>query len=397
MRNIIKSATKYKPGEFGYIWTEELGEEDIAGKDYKGNINFTDNDMTSLKGAPKTVSGEFNCSYNNLTSLEYAPVKVGKGFYCSDNKLTSLKGAPKEVGDTFYCSNNKLTSLKGSPIKAYSFDCSDNQIVSLEGVPETIKGYFSCKGNKLTNLKGAPEKVGGKFDCSDNKLESLEGAPKTIGGDFNCGRNTKLESLEGIGKVKGKIIPESMTKGMSLDKKVFEYKFYDKKNDKEYSDSVTFTLLNNGKTEIDSKDIEQIWTVDGDMKKAIKEFEDYQKSSKISIIDKKEKIVSSIKKFGIFSRLRIRASSNIVEDIVKLCKTLNKSDNYIGLKLKCNRNGKEGIRYLFIYNIDNNYEVIYDDKETYKDRDLKRALNKWLDRYKDSNFEIIRKVSEYGE
>lgn len=90
-------------------------------------------------------------------------------------------------------------------------------------------------------------------------------------------------------------------------------------------------------------------------------------------------------------------NNNIVDDIVKMCKTLNKQDDYIGIKLEYSKDGREGIRYLFIYDIDGTFEVIYDDKETFKDRDLKKALNKWLNKYKDAEFKIIRKVIEYGD
>ena len=37
---------------------------------------------------------------------------VGR-FYCVSNKLTSLEGAPTSVSGNFWCSNNKLTSLEG--------------------------------------------------------------------------------------------------------------------------------------------------------------------------------------------------------------------------------------------------------------------------------------------
>lgn len=37
------------------------------------------------------------------------------------------------------------------------------------------------------------------------KLKSLEGAPQKVGRTFDCSENPNLHSLEGIGKVKGKI------------------------------------------------------------------------------------------------------------------------------------------------------------------------------------------------
>ena len=113
------------------------------------------------------IGGDFSCAYcPELESLKGAPEKVGGAFscgYCS--KLTSLQGAPKEVGNQFNCSKCPITSLQG-----------------------------------------APKKVGGGFNCVGcNKLSSLKGAPKEVGRNFNCVGCSSLHSLDGIGKVKGRI------------------------------------------------------------------------------------------------------------------------------------------------------------------------------------------------
>ena len=81
--------------------------------DYKGGDFYcSDNELTSLEGAPSHVGGDFYCSYNELTSLEGAPSHVSGNFDCSVNKLTSLEGAPSHIGVGIYCSHNKLASLK---------------------------------------------------------------------------------------------------------------------------------------------------------------------------------------------------------------------------------------------------------------------------------------------
>jgi hypothetical protein len=36
---------------------------------------------------------------------------VGANFYCHNNQLTSLRGAPREVGANFDCTNNPLPQL----------------------------------------------------------------------------------------------------------------------------------------------------------------------------------------------------------------------------------------------------------------------------------------------
>ena len=71
-----------------------------------GHFFCSNNKLTSLVGAPKTVGADFDCSYNNLTSLEGTPTNVVGRFDCSNNNLTSLVGAPKTVGGHFYCNDN---------------------------------------------------------------------------------------------------------------------------------------------------------------------------------------------------------------------------------------------------------------------------------------------------
>ena len=184
--------------------------------DYDGDLNK--NDLSILVSEDKDgfiinfgkVTGDFNCSDLGLKSLKGAPQEVGKSFWCFRNKLTSLKGAPKEVGWNFNCSDNQLTSLEGAPqTVGRDFYCSDNQLTSLEEAPKKVGGGFYCYNNQLISLKGAPREVGGivggSFSCSNNKLISLEGAPQKVGGDFYCRNNPDLNSLDGIGEVRGKI------------------------------------------------------------------------------------------------------------------------------------------------------------------------------------------------
>jgi len=143
------------------------------------------------------VMGNVNLSRMHLTKI---PVKFGIAagwFDCSDNQLTSLEGAPEEVRGSFYCAANRLTSLEGAPEKVGRwFDCSDNQLTSLEGCPEEVEGLFDCSYNKLTTLRGCPKKVNGSFMCSFNQLTSLHGVPRKVNRDFNCNHN-QLTTLRG--------------------------------------------------------------------------------------------------------------------------------------------------------------------------------------------------------
>ena len=94
---------------------------DLSNTIYEGDLDCSNNDLTSLEGCPKEVKGDFDCSSNNLTSLDGSPEIVSGYFDCSYNKLTSLEGCPKEVKGNFYCSNNNLISLNGLPFQRNNY------------------------------------------------------------------------------------------------------------------------------------------------------------------------------------------------------------------------------------------------------------------------------------
>ena len=106
---------------------------------------YTINDDGSID-----VDGDVVISNKRLTKIPFNFRNVSGGFDCTDNQLTSLEGAPTTVGgDVFDCSNNKLTSL--------------------EGAPNSVSGGFYCYYNQLTSLDGASNTtVGGDFSCYDN-------------------------------------------------------------------------------------------------------------------------------------------------------------------------------------------------------------------------------------
>ena len=160
--------------------------------DVDGDIDLSDQHLTTLPYRFRNVSGNFSCSKNKLTSLAGAPREVSGGFVCSHNNLTSLEGAPREVGGDFSCFSNKLTSLEGAPVEVGGgyFSCSHNLLTSLEGAPVEVGGYFSCSHNLLTSLVGSPEKVGGKIYSKGNLIEEkldpedIQWEPKIEYGDM---------------------------------------------------------------------------------------------------------------------------------------------------------------------------------------------------------------------
>lgn len=129
--------TLFVPGDFDISHFKVDALPDLTAVEVAGNFHCFDNNLTSLKGAPRKVGGSFDCSENQLTSLEGAPASVGMNFYCHKNKLTSLEFAATDVGNAFRCDQNRLTSLKGAP--------------------EKVSGLFWCQGNLLTDLEYAPK------------------------------------------------------------------------------------------------------------------------------------------------------------------------------------------------------------------------------------------------
>ena len=138
-----------------------------------GIFNCTDNKLTTLEGAPRSVDGRFSCGVNKLTTLEGAPRSVGGHFYCYRNQLTTLEGAPESVSGGFYCALNELTTLEGAPRSVDGFACNNNNLITLEGAPESVDGDFNCDHNRLTTLEGAPYSVGGGFYFFNNPLPDL--------------------------------------------------------------------------------------------------------------------------------------------------------------------------------------------------------------------------------
>ena len=106
-RASVSKKADYEEGSFGYWWTKVNGEKDIQGQHYKGGIDCSDNNLTSLEGAPSSVEGYFDCSDNLLVSLQGVPRTIKRNFSCYDNNLTSLEGAPSNVGGYFDCMRQK--------------------------------------------------------------------------------------------------------------------------------------------------------------------------------------------------------------------------------------------------------------------------------------------------
>jgi hypothetical protein len=112
------------------------------------------------------------CTKGTWTLNSDNKIDVVGDFYCHRQELRDFKGVEfGEISRHFLCSDNQLTSLEGAPLEVGgNFYCSDNQLTSLEGAPQHVGGDFYCKDNNLTSLEGAPQHVGGGFYCSHNPV-----------------------------------------------------------------------------------------------------------------------------------------------------------------------------------------------------------------------------------
>ncbi len=127
------------------------------------------------------VEGDFLCGDNQLTSLKGAPKAVKGNFDCSGNNLTSLSGGPEEVGGGYGCARNFLADLKSTPRVVASMDCSGNNLLTLAGAPEIVHGDFTCDKTPICNLALGPDEVGGIFSVTGGHLETLKYAPEKFG------------------------------------------------------------------------------------------------------------------------------------------------------------------------------------------------------------------------
>jgi hypothetical protein len=112
----------------------------------KDNLDLSDMNLTKFPDVLKyvDVSGSFYCSNNQLKSLKGAPKSVDESFYCHNNQLTSLVGSPKSISGDFLCHNNQLTSLKGAPISVRDFWCSNNAV---KFTKKDVRSICDVKGN----------------------------------------------------------------------------------------------------------------------------------------------------------------------------------------------------------------------------------------------------------
>ena len=112
------------------------------------------------------VDGYFNCRgqfLKDFKGVAFGHVRVD--FYCDSNQLTSLVGAPQTVSGDFFCEGNQLTSLIGAPQTVdRGFFCGSNPVSE-----ETLSSIFSLM-KKGKSYQQALEEFWPKMSNEDRSL-----------------------------------------------------------------------------------------------------------------------------------------------------------------------------------------------------------------------------------
>lgn len=164
------------------------------------------------------IQGNFRVE-SNCKKLPIKFGRVTGTFYSGGQGLTTLQGCPHSVKN-ISLESNQLTDLKGFPKSVSgSIDISWNSLTSLEGLPEVVNGNLRIQGNNLTSLKGGPRVVRKSLNVEKNNLSNLEGCPQEIGGALNLDKNPKITSLNGLPKsIGGPVSAINLNKLYMMDK-----------------------------------------------------------------------------------------------------------------------------------------------------------------------------------
>jgi len=129
---------------------------------------------------PFGTTKEFNVNFNKLTTFENFPKLVKGELSFTENEMTSFEGISEVMGD-ISANNNKITTFKGLP-------------------PLEVNRNLMVRDNKLTSFEHCPKKILGAFSVSANHISSFEGAPEWIGSNAYFSNMDKLKSLKDIHK-----------------------------------------------------------------------------------------------------------------------------------------------------------------------------------------------------
>lgn len=138
----------------------------LARKYSQQEPDYGDGDIEAIQDALDSSGAEWTPEGWNIPEdldLEYCEMKrlplmknVGGNLNISNNKLTSLNGCPYEVGGDFDCTHNKLTSMEGAPSIVHGdFICTGQ----LDVIPKReVTKYSDVGGEIVSDIGRVPSK-----------------------------------------------------------------------------------------------------------------------------------------------------------------------------------------------------------------------------------------------
>lgn len=120
--------------------------------------------MTMLTKKDDIENWLISMNINGYMIHDDLTVSVGNSVNLHKKNLTYFPIQFNTIYGAFDCSNNQLTSLKGAPyMVAGSFNCSENRLTSLDFTPKNISGDFACMLNPIEHFDYSNISCAGEF------------------------------------------------------------------------------------------------------------------------------------------------------------------------------------------------------------------------------------------
>lgn len=130
------------------------------------DVFLSDKNLEEIPIVFEKIYGNFDCSHNNLIKLPIIK-EIQGALYAKNNQLISVEEIGK-VGKMINLNNNQLTCLKGLPRTVNgNLYISENNLKTLKYLPKKIDGSLDCSHNPLLSLNYLPEKIQKNFYCHD--------------------------------------------------------------------------------------------------------------------------------------------------------------------------------------------------------------------------------------
>jgi hypothetical protein len=182
----------YLPSEMNYLSLaknkiEKFSKTNIPYK-IKGDLNISNNNLTSFKNFPSFIDGRLNVSGNKIKNFKYAPKQITEAFYIEFNAITSVEDYSTKT-DGLNLSNNNIEYAEfNEPL----FEKLNMEKCNLK----EIYINFFCKIVSLNNNRIEKLNVNANaINIKNNRLTSLKNLNFVNYVDLNCESPKDIENL----------------------------------------------------------------------------------------------------------------------------------------------------------------------------------------------------------